>query len=334
MLGLALAAGLAAAAENSKTGPGARLGITSASYTNRSSFPPLEFLEHCHELGGGGIQLGIGAWEKGVASRLREKAEEYQMYLEGQVRLPDGEADLARFKAQLETAREAGARIVRSVTMNGRRYETFDNLEAFQEFAKKAKRSLELAEKVVRTVGVKLALENHKDWRAGELIAHLQRLSSEWVGVCVDIGNNIALLEDPMAVVESLRPWGLTSHFKDMGIQEYEDGFLLSEVPLGQGFLNLGQIIRSLRESNPAMTFNLEMITRDPLKVLCLARKYWVTFGDIPAKDLAATVALLKTRSSKTPLPAVSGLNREERIRFEEENVRKCFAFARKNLGL
>src|SRR5687767_5392351 len=130
--------------------------------------------------------------------------------------------------------------------MNGRRYETFEDWETFRQFAAKARRSLELAEGAVRKAGVKLALENHKDWRVGELLSLPQRLSSEWVGICVDVGNNLALLEDPMKVVESFRPWALCSHFKDMGLQAYADGFLLSEVPLGQGLVDLPAVISLL----------------------------------------------------------------------------------------
>jgi hypothetical protein len=45
--------------------------------------------------------------------------------------------------------------------------------------------------------------------------------------------------------------------FKDMAVQEYEDGFLLSEVPLGDGILDLKQIAQMLRKTDPKMIFNL-----------------------------------------------------------------------------
>src|SRR5690606_25602157 len=130
--------------------------------------------------------------------------------------------------------------------------------------------SLQLAEPVVRKHRVKLAVENHKDWRASELIDILDKLDSEWLGVTLDFGNSISLLEDPMDVVRTLAPRALSTHVKDMGVAEYEDGFLLSEVPLGQGLLDLPAIVNICRKYNPEITFNLEMITRDPLKVPCL----------------------------------------------------------------
>ena len=75
----------------------------------------------------------------------------------------------------------------------------------------------------------------------------VKRVESEHIGVCLDTGNSIALLEDPMEVVEALAPWALTTHIKDMAVREYERGFLLAEVPLGTGFLELTRMIQVLR---------------------------------------------------------------------------------------
>src|SRR5207248_5436120 len=119
---------------------------------------------------------------------------------------------------------------------------------------------------VVKKHRVRLAIENHKDRRVPELLDLLKRISSEHVGVCVDTGNNIALLEDPMEVVEALAPFAFSTHLKDMAVKEYEEGFMLSEVLLGDGFLDLKKMVVSvLQEGNPKIQFNLEMITRDPL---------------------------------------------------------------------
>src|SRR6185503_1876690 len=103
-----------------------------------------------------------------------------------------------------------------------------------------------LAEPVLKKHRLRLAIENHKDWRVSELLDILKRLSSEWVGVCVDTGNSLALLEEPMAVIQGLAPFAFSCHLKDMGVQEYEEGFLLSEVPLGEGFLDLKKMIALL----------------------------------------------------------------------------------------
>ena len=129
---------------------------------------------------------------------------------------------------------------------------------------------------------MKLAVENHKDWRANELVDIMKELNSEWIGVTLDFGNSIALMENPMEVIQSLAPHLLPPTLKDMGVDEYADGFLLSEVPLGEGILDLPKIFALCKQFNPDTTFNLEMITRDPLEIPCLTENYWATFEGVP----------------------------------------------------
>src|ERR1700694_3694396 len=94
--------------------------------------------------------------------------------------------------------------------------------------------------------------------------------SSEYLGVCLDTGNNIALLDNPMDVIERLAPYALSTHFKDMAVEPHADGFLLSEVPLGEGIVDLQRAAAAIRRAHPKMRFTLEMITRNPLQVPCL----------------------------------------------------------------
>jgi sugar phosphate isomerase/epimerase len=295
---------------------------------------PLTFLEYCRTLGAGGVQVAIGARDEAYAAKVRRQLDDHKMYLEGSIRLPRDKDDVARFTAELRSARDCGASVLRTTLMDGRRYEVFDSAEAFRRFQEQSWQALLLARPIVEKHDVKLAVENHKDLRAGELVDVLKRLDSGHVGACVDTGNNIALLEDPLEVVETLAPYALSCHLKDMGVEEYTDGFLLAEVPFGTGFLDLPKIIATLRRARPALRFNLEMITRDPLRVPCLAKKYWVTFADLPARHLASTLALVRANAAKKPLPTVSGLSMEEKVKLEDDNVRRCLRHAREKLEL
>ena len=137
-----------------------------------------------------------------------------------------------------------------------------------------------------------------------------------------------------MEVVEALAPRAITTHFKDMAVEEYRDGFLLAEVPLGTGLLDLPRVVRVLRGARPEIRFNLEMITRDPLKVPCLTDRYWETFADLPGRTLARTLSLVRAHARKTPLPRISMLGPEEQMRAEDENVKRCLAYASDRLGL
>jgi 3-oxoisoapionate decarboxylase len=336
---LAVPALLKASAARGDAG-GNKLGVCTYSYqlhwtAAKQSAPDLPFrdalgfLDHCHRLGAAGVQLVVGPWQDGYAAKLRAKAESYAMYVEGQVALPQKPQDVGRFDTQVRTAKDAGMDVVRAVCLGGRRYETFAAPADWPPFVERSRAALMLADPIVRKHRVRLAIENHKDFRASELLDVIRRLGSEYVGVCLDVGNSIALLENPEAVVEALAPVAFTSHFKDMAVEESADGFRLAEVPLGDGYLDLAKMVAVLRRANPRICFNLEMITRDPLSVHCLSEKYWATMDGVPGQDLARTLATVRAKAAKQPLPRVSGLSAAEKLKREDDNVRRCFTVAR-----
>jgi 3-oxoisoapionate decarboxylase len=175
-------------------------------------------------------------------------------------------------------------------------------------------------------------VENHKDFHASELADLLKQLSSPAIGACIDTGNNLALLEEPNSVVETLAPYVVTTHIKDMAVKPGPTGFFMSEVPLGEGILDLQGMIDTIKAANPAATINLEMITRDPLSIDCLTPAYWPTFPDKPASDLA--MALTSIRHYASPaLPSVSGQELEDILKQEDDNIIACLRYARGSLS-
>jgi sugar phosphate isomerase/epimerase len=331
-----LASALATAAASARpAAPRTDLGVLLYSFGIRSRAEktladPLTFLAFCHERGAAGVQMALGRRDEKDAAKVRRRGDELGMYVEGTIRAPAGKEDVERFDAEIRAAKACGADVLRTVMLGGRRYETFSRAEEYERFAKNALASLQLAEPVVRRHRVKLAVENHKDYRVEELLEALRTVGSEHVGVCVDTGNNMALLEEPAHVVEALAKHAFSVHLKDMGVEEYADGFLLSEVPLGEGILDLKGMIAALRKANPKVRLNLEMITRDPLKIPCLTEKYWATLGKVPGRDLGRMLALVRRHAKK--LPRITALPGAKQTEAEEENVRRSFDHARKEL--
>src|SRR5262249_23056867 len=142
---------------------------------------PIAFLEHGRSLGAAGVQVGIGIRESAEAAKIRQRVADAGMYLEGIVTLPRDDADTTRFDAEVRTAKQAGAEIVRTVMLTGRRYETFATAAAFREFGERSFHSLQLAAPVVTRAEIRLAVENHKDWRVDELLRILARLACDHV---------------------------------------------------------------------------------------------------------------------------------------------------------
>lgn len=169
-------------------------------------FEPERFFEFARRLGAGGYQVALGVLPAERAARLRRQAESAGMYIEGIVKAPKNKGDLERFAAEMQSAAAAGAKMVRSTIFSGRRYEVFESMEQYRQHDAQAMRSLELAAPIAEKFRVAFAPENHKDHRIAERVAALRKIDSEFVGVCVDTGNNFALLEDP---VDTVKAWPL-----------------------------------------------------------------------------------------------------------------------------
>lgn len=296
--------------------------------------PALALLEESRSLGAAGIQVEIGPKDASEAKELRRRLEAYGMYIEASISPPKSSEDIERFEQSVIVAQAAGATLARTTIMPGRRYEDFKSLAEFRQAQQRGLESLQRAEPVLARRRFRLASENHKDQRIDEKLAMIKSLNSEYIGVCVDLGNSFTLAENSLEVARALAPYAFTAHFKDQAVQPNPNGFWFADVPLGEGFLDLPELIRILRSAKPDIRLNLELITRDPLDVPMLKDEFWGTMPGVPALDLARTLRVVGTRSSPKAFAQVSRLPVEQQLALEDSNVRQSLAYARDRLGL
>jgi len=283
-------------------------------------------------VGAAGAHGGMTQIDFEWAKQTRKLKEELDMYVEIQTFLPREDASV--FEHAVEVAKEAGASSLRVVCLLGRRYEMFDSYAAWQDAVAGFHRQIQTAVPIVEKYKMRLGIENHKDWRVDQQLALLERYSSEYVGVTLDTGNNLSVLDDPMEAVEKLAPYTFNVHLKDMAVQETPTGFLLSEVPLGEGLLDLERMVDVIRQARPEVHFSLEMITRDPLEVPCVTDKYWATFTDVNGLALSRALARVRANPPRNPLPTIKGLSTEQRYQLELEYIGRSIDYARDRLGL
>jgi sugar phosphate isomerase/epimerase len=296
-------------------------------------FEPLTFLKHCREIGAGGMQASLGVLDAARVAALRDFAAEHELFLDGIVHPPKDDGDLARFEAEIRTATEVGVQAVRTVVMPGRRYEQFRSLAELRESEAKARRMLELAAPIVTKYRVRLAVENHKDQRIDERLALYQHLRCEFIGATVDTGNSFALLDDPYGAIEALAPHAFTVHLKDQAVREYADGFLLGDIPLGQGCFDLRRMVTTLKQAKPGIRMVLELITRDALKVPCLTERFWAMMPSVSGGELARTLRFVRERPAKS-LQDVGSLPLEKQVELEDANIAASLKYAREGLSL
>ena len=313
------------------------MGAEPPGFAFRSRAGGFDILEHSRGLGLGAVRMNLPSTDPAAVRELRKKVDSYGMRLIISLPTPKEAGALPQYEAGVRAASELGA-VTTHASFTARRYEEFDSFEAFKTSFERHQKSVELAEPVLRKYKMKLAIENHKGWRAAEHVAWIKRVGSEYVGACYDFGNNIALCEDPAETLTLLAPVTIYASFKDMAVAPYEEGFLLSEMALGEGMLDITGMVKVLQRKDPNMIFALEMITREPLKIPVLTPTYWATFDDtyspLPGRDLARVLEIVRTTPPKTPLTRTAGLSPADGLKLEDDMINRSIVYARKNLSL
>jgi sugar phosphate isomerase/epimerase len=105
-----------------------------------------------------------------------------------------------------------------------------------------------------------LAIENHDRFTSRTLAEVFDRLSSPYVGLCLDTVNSFGCLEGPEAVVVRLAKYVVNLHIKDFKIGRTPStlGFLLQGTPAGEGQLNVPWLLGELRKAKREVNAILE----------------------------------------------------------------------------
>src|SRR4051812_24279856 len=138
-------------------------GLPVRSRAGRGGTLKYDYIEHCHSLGVGVVEMRAIAPEE--AQSFRKKMETYHMRAIGNVPLPRDEAGVERFDAQIKASKEAGI-IGIHAAMTARRYEEFDTFEAFKANFERCQQIVQIAEPILHKHRMPLYLENHKGWRS------------------------------------------------------------------------------------------------------------------------------------------------------------------------
>jgi 3-oxoisoapionate decarboxylase len=100
--------------------------------------------------------------------------------------------------------------------------------------------------------GIKLAAENHGDYTAKEMLWLVEAVGSPYFGVNFDTGNFVRLLDDPVRAMEKLATYVFATHIKDLKVRREASPaqwFFFSSTPVGEGLVDIDQIVRLLVEA-------------------------------------------------------------------------------------
>jgi 3-oxoisoapionate decarboxylase len=144
-------------------------------------------------------------------------------------------------------------------------------------------------------LGVKIAIENHKDLLAREAKQLIEESGTDFTASNIDFGNPLTIMEHPMTTLEILGPYTVTSHLRDTAVYETPQGAAAQWTALGDGSVDLKELIGKFSQVCPQVSVHLEIITgRTPYLLPYFNPAFWKTFHDMPGQDFARFVALAK----------------------------------------
>jgi sugar phosphate isomerase/epimerase len=97
--------------------------------------------------------------------------------------------------------------------------------------------------------GVRLAVENHIDFTAEEMLWLITQVNSPFLGINFDTGNFVRLLDDPVKAMEKLAKYVYATHVKDLKLQKgvaADEWYFFSSTPVGDGIVDNLQLARLL----------------------------------------------------------------------------------------
>ena len=109
------------------------------------------------------------------------------------------------------------------------------------------------AVKVAEAYDVKLAFENHIDYTADECVEILDRVDSPYLGLNLDTGNFLRLLDDPVDGARKLADRVYATHIKDLkpvkglNVREW---YFFSSTPVGDGLVDNQKLAQILKDAN------------------------------------------------------------------------------------
>jgi sugar phosphate isomerase/epimerase len=158
--------------------------------------------------------------------------------------------------------------------------------------------------KVLRSVrtraqdlNVKIAVENHAgDMQAREVRTIIEEAGKDFVGSCLDTGNPMWVVENPLVTIEVLGPYAVTTHVRDSAVFEHPRGAAAQWVALGDGSVDFPGLLAIYQKLCPKAAMQLEIITGRPPEILpYLEPDFWKLFPHTPASEFARFVSLAKS---------------------------------------
>jgi 3-oxoisoapionate decarboxylase len=285
-----------------------RIGIDNYS-AHHLELTGIALLQHAEKFGLAGVQFDnysqvTPRFDRTEAAEVRDYAIANGLYLEGGMPCPnphrpgplalrDGDGDFRRgLRRHLEGLAEVvvGSRAVRCFV--GGPGDRTRGAPWRQQLADTAAVVRELSP-VLRDLELKLAFENHADATIGELIHMIEEVGQDVMGICLDTGNLVITLDEPLEAGRRAAPYTIATQIKDGIVVFDQDGLTFNPRPLGEGMVPLQPVLEEVARFHPDVLLSIEDHGRlFPIPIF--DDEFMATFDRLKPTHLAHVVRLAR----------------------------------------
>jgi sugar phosphate isomerase/epimerase len=261
-----------------------RFGVCGRKFPAAAQLGPEGLLDRVHELGFDGVFFRSildldPALDAQHLRAIRQRADDYGLYLEvglGKVN-PFNTAEAPAIRAlgrgdyklgmehMIRAARAIGCTELWADTANSQlaewglhaidRFRTdvtwADQLQATERF-------LSTLAPLLRSEGCRIDLETHEEITTHELVALVQAIGPDVLGVTLDLANVVLRGEDPLAATRRVAPFVHLTHMRDVILYFIPDGIARQIRPCGEGVIDW-QVVLSLLD--PDLNLSVENVS-------------------------------------------------------------------------
>jgi sugar phosphate isomerase/epimerase len=139
---------------------------------------------------------------------------------------------------------------------------------------------------------VALAMENHQDAGSEDLLNLCRRFETRYLGITLDTGNPLAVMEGVVEFAERVAPYLRHAHLKDYRIYHAPNGFRLVRCSMGAGVIDFAALLRLFDAQEWPITRNLEQGALQARLIPMLEPSWWEEHAPRDARDLLPALTL------------------------------------------
>ena len=187
---------------------------------------------------------------------------------------------------------------------------------------------------------ITIAVESHSDATSHDMLWLCEELKSKYIGVTLDVGNVLAVCEEPFGYTERLLPHLCHVHLKDYTLHPTSEGYRIARCPLGSGVVEYPRLLDLINEyptNFRTITKTIELGAIYARHVRMLMDDYWVEYPDRDIKELLPFLRLywanVRPREEDWRTPKEKGESVDSLKYYENYQFEKSVTYL-KNIGV